>query len=82
MTACTLRRTRFGDLLINGIASDIVRQSFTNGIQADGSYQLFPAHTIRTGFYFSGETIFVGNSSLVEPAPRRSGGRCAFHYRR
>ena len=58
-----------GDLLINGIASDVVRQSLTNGIQADASYQLFPAHTIRTGFYFSGETIFDGNSSLVEPAP-------------
>ena len=58
-----------GDLLLNGIASDIVRQSFTNGIQGDASYQLFPAHTIRTGFYFSGETIFDGNSSLVEPAP-------------
>jgi TonB dependent receptor len=58
-----------GDLLINGIASDIVRQSLTNGIQADGSYQVNPAHTIRTGFFFSGETIFDGNSSLVEPAP-------------
>jgi hypothetical protein len=58
-----------GDLLINGVASDIVRQSLTNGIQADSSYQINPAHTIRSGFYFSGETIFVGNSSLVEPNP-------------
>jgi hypothetical protein len=58
-----------GDLLINGIASDIVRQSFTNGLQGDGSYQVTPAHTIRTGFFFSAETIFDGNSSLVEPAP-------------
>jgi outer membrane receptor protein involved in Fe transport len=58
-----------GDLLINGVASDIVRQSLTNGIQADGSYQINPAHIVRSGFYFSGEQIFVGNSSLVEPAP-------------
>jgi opacity protein-like surface antigen len=58
-----------GDLLINGIASDIVRQSYTNGIQADGSYKINPANTIRTGFFFSGEQAFVGNSSLVEPAP-------------
>jgi hypothetical protein len=36
-----------GDLLINGIASDIVRQSYTNGIQADASYQINPAHTIH-----------------------------------
>ena len=58
-----------GDLLINGVASDIVRQSLTNGIQADSSYQVNPAHTIRSGFYFSGEQAFVGNSSLVEPNP-------------
>jgi hypothetical protein len=58
-----------GDLLINGVASDIVRQSLTNGIQADGSYQINPANTIRTGFYLSAEQAFVGNSSLVEPNP-------------
>ena len=56
-----------GDLLINGVASDIVRQSLTNGIQADGSYQITPAHTIRTGLFFSAERAFVGNTSLVEP---------------
>jgi opacity protein-like surface antigen len=58
-----------GDLLINGVASDIVRQSYTNGIQADGSYKINPANTIRTGSFFSGEQAFVSNSSLVEPAP-------------
>jgi TonB dependent receptor-like, beta-barrel len=58
-----------GDLLINGVASDIVRQSLTNGVQADASYQVNPAHTVRTGFFFSAEQAFVGNSSLVEPAP-------------
>ena len=57
-----------GDLLINGIASNVTRQSYTNGIQADGSYRINPAHTIRTGFFVSGEQAFVGNSSLVEPA--------------
>jgi outer membrane receptor protein involved in Fe transport len=58
-----------GDLLLNGIASDITRQSYTNGIQGDGSYQLNPAHTVRAGFTFSGEQAFVGNTSLVEAAP-------------
>jgi hypothetical protein len=58
-----------GDLLINGVASDIVRQSLTNGIQADGSYQINPANTIRTGFFFSAKQAFVGNTSLVEPTP-------------
>jgi outer membrane receptor protein involved in Fe transport len=58
-----------GDLLINGVASDIVRQSLTNGVQADASYQVNPAHTVRGGFFFSAEQAFVGNSSLVEPTP-------------
>ena len=58
---------QLGDLLINGVASDVVRQSLTNGIQADGSYQINPAHTIRTGFFVSAEQAFVGNTSLVEP---------------
>jgi outer membrane receptor protein involved in Fe transport len=56
-----------GDLLLNGIASSITRNSYTNGIQGDGSYQLNSAHTLRAGFTVSGEQAFVGNSSLVEP---------------
>jgi outer membrane receptor protein involved in Fe transport len=56
-----------GDLLINGIASNISRTSLTNGIQGDGSYQLNPAHTVRGGFSVSSEQAFVGNTSLVEP---------------
>jgi hypothetical protein len=71
-----------GDLLINGVASDIVRQSLTNGIQADGSYVINPAHTIRAGFTFSGEQAFVGNTSLVDASSNTStpcftgGGGC------
>jgi outer membrane receptor protein involved in Fe transport len=56
-----------GDLLINGIASTVTRNTYTNGVQGDASYQLNPAHTLRTGFTVSGEQSFVGNSSLVEP---------------
>jgi outer membrane receptor protein involved in Fe transport len=56
-----------GDLLLNGVASDITRTSYTNGIQGDGSYQINTAHTFRGGFTVSAEQIFVGNSSLVEP---------------
>src|SRR6202012_3742566 len=58
-----------GDLLINGVAADLVRQSLTNGVRGDASYQINPAHTLRTGFFFSAEQAFVGNSSLVQPAP-------------
>jgi outer membrane receptor protein involved in Fe transport len=58
-----------GDLLINGIASDITRQSLVNGLQGDGSYKLSDSHTLRAGFSVSGEQVAVGNTSLVEPAP-------------
>jgi TonB dependent receptor len=58
-----------GDLLLNGVASDITRESFTNGIQGDASYMINQAHTLRTGFTLSGEQTNVGNQSLVEPAP-------------
>jgi outer membrane receptor protein involved in Fe transport len=56
-----------GDLLLNGIASTVTRTSYTNGIQGDASYEVNPAHTLRTGFTVSGEQAFVGNTSLVEP---------------
>jgi outer membrane receptor protein involved in Fe transport len=58
-----------GDLLINGIASDISRQSYTNGIQADGAYQLDPFHTLRAGFTVSAEQTWVDNTSLVQVSP-------------
>jgi hypothetical protein len=58
-----------GDLLLNGIASNITRESYTNGIQGDASYMINEAHTLRTGFTVSGEQTSVGNQSLVEPAP-------------
>ena len=55
-----------GDLLLNGIASDISRQSYTNGIQGDASYLVTPAHTVRMGFTVSGEQTGVDNTSLVQ----------------
>ncbi len=58
-----------GDLLLNGIASDISRQAYTNGIQGDASYVLTPAHTLRAGFTVSGEQSWVDNTSWVEPTP-------------
>ena len=35
---CTSSPDPIGDLLFNGIASDVTRQSYTNGIQGDASY--------------------------------------------
>ena len=56
-----------GDLLLNGIASNVGRISYTNGIAGDGSYKLNESHTLRAGFSVSGEQASVSNTSLVEP---------------
>jgi len=56
-----------GDLLLNGIASDISRQAYTNGVQGDASYAINPAHTLRVGFTVSAEQTWVDNTSLVQP---------------
>jgi outer membrane receptor protein involved in Fe transport/opacity protein-like surface antigen len=58
-----------GDLLLNGIASDVSRQSYTNGFQGDASYAINAAHTLRAGFTVSAEQIWVDNTSLVGPTP-------------
>jgi outer membrane receptor protein involved in Fe transport len=56
-----------GDLLLNGIAADVSRQSYTNGIQGDSSYVINAAHTVRAGFTVSAEQAWVDNTSLVQP---------------
>jgi outer membrane receptor protein involved in Fe transport len=56
-----------GDLLINGVASDVSRQSYTNGIQADASYVINAEHTLRAGFTASAEKAWVDSTSMVEP---------------
>ena len=56
-----------GDLVFNGVASDVSRSSFSNGLQADGSYHLNDVHTIRMGFFTSTENITSDNSSTVFP---------------
>jgi outer membrane receptor protein involved in Fe transport len=56
-----------GDLLLNGIASDVSRQSYSNGMQGDASYVVNAAHTVRAGFTVSAEQAWVDNSSTVQP---------------
>jgi outer membrane receptor protein involved in Fe transport len=62
-----------GDLLLNGVASDISRQSYTNGFQGDAAYAITPAHTLRAGFTVSAEQVWVDNTSLVEATPPTTG---------
>jgi outer membrane receptor protein involved in Fe transport len=54
-----------GDLVFNGASSDVFRSSFVNGLQGDVSYHLGETHTLRSGFYFSGENAYIGNNELV-----------------
>jgi outer membrane receptor protein involved in Fe transport len=54
-----------GDIVFNGVASDVFRRSFLNGVQGDAAYRVNDAHTLRTGFLMTGEQTQVVNSSLV-----------------
>jgi outer membrane receptor protein involved in Fe transport len=56
-----------GDLVINGVASDVYRQSFINGIQEDTAWRVGYAHTLRFGFSVSAERSLVTNISTVLP---------------
>jgi len=56
-----------GDLVFNGIASDVYRRSFANGLQGDGAYKLNDAHTLRAGFTVTGESTQNSNDSTVLP---------------
>ncbi len=56
-----------GDLVFNGVSSDIYRSSFVNGLQGDGAYRIGSGHTLRAGFTASGEKTQTVNSSIVEP---------------
>jgi len=64
-----------GDLLINGVASDVYRQSFTNGIQEDTSWRVGYAHTLRFGFTVSGERSLVTNISQALPVDPVTGNQ-------
>jgi outer membrane receptor protein involved in Fe transport len=64
-----------GDTLINGVASDVYRQSATNGIQEDTSWRIGYAHTLRFGFSASAERSLVTNISTVLPVDPATGNQ-------
>lgn len=57
-----------GDLIFNGVASNVIRSSFTNGLQTDASYKLTDSHTIRSGVFFHANRADVKNNAAVFPA--------------
>jgi outer membrane receptor protein involved in Fe transport len=56
-----------GDLIFNGVASTVVRNSFLNGVQGDAAVRLNDAHTLRIGFSGSGEQTLASDASVVFP---------------
>ena len=66
----------YGDLAFGGVSQYALRQDFTNGVQADGSYNLTNTHTLRAGMLVSAERSSADTTSLVEctAAPCPSSG--------
>jgi outer membrane receptor protein involved in Fe transport len=58
---------RNGDLIYNGIASRVFRGDWASGSQGDFTYRAFASHTIRAGYYFSGERAEIDNHAQVFP---------------
>src|SRR5262249_28607393 len=56
-----------GDLIFNGVASDVFRSSFYNGMQVDAAFRLNPAHTLRAGFVVTGENTEVTTNDTLLP---------------
>ncbi len=57
-----------GDLQYLGVAADILRRNEANGLQADLSWRLDSAHTLRTGLFAQREHASTRNDALVFPA--------------
>jgi outer membrane receptor protein involved in Fe transport len=56
-----------GDLIFNGVSSDVYRSSFLSGVQGDAAFRLNPAHTLRTGFYSSAESTNTTTKDTLLP---------------
>jgi outer membrane receptor protein involved in Fe transport len=53
------------ELAFNGVASDVLRQSFAAGLQTDAAWRVSPAHTLRAGFQFTGERSRFRSATAV-----------------
>ncbi len=58
---------QLGDLQFNGVASDVYRSSFVNGLQGDAAWRVTHDHTLHFGFVGSGEVAQANNISTVFP---------------
>ncbi len=56
-----------GELVFNGVASDVLRSSFAVGTQADAAWRLSDAHTLRFGLQAVGDRARFRSQALVLP---------------
>ncbi|HUC83584.1 MAG TPA: TonB-dependent receptor, partial [Candidatus Acidoferrales bacterium] len=61
------RPDEIGDLYFNGVASDVERDLYSEGLQADASYQLTDNNTIRGGALLVNELVFDNTATTVFP---------------
>ena len=54
-----------GDLFFNGVASDVARDLYSGGLQADASYALGEKHTIRGGVLLLDEYVNADSTTTV-----------------
>ena len=82
-TACTTTRETFypdpiGDLIYEGVSSNVFTSDLSNTLQGDLTYRLGSAHTLRGGFYLgeygveSDQTSQVFPNVMGQPATLRS----------
>ncbi len=58
------------DLAYGGISQDAYKRSVSVGVQAEGKYDLSPAHTLRAGFVFQRDRSTSITNSTVLPVDR------------
>jgi opacity protein-like surface antigen/outer membrane receptor protein involved in Fe transport len=56
-----------GDLMFDGVASDVLRTSTAHGVQGDAAFRLNDAHTLRTGMFVSAEKSLVRTTYQLLP---------------
>jgi outer membrane receptor protein involved in Fe transport len=56
-----------GDLIYNGIASRVFRGDSASGSEGDFTWRGWAHHTVRAGYYFTGERAEIDNHAQVFP---------------
>ena len=64
-----------GDLMFNGVATNVYRGSVANGIQGDSAFRLNEAHTLRAGMFASAEKTTVSGVNALLPIDSVTGNQ-------